>query len=272
MPVKIISNKPYTISDYWQKLLKSRYLIKILTKREIKIKYSRTLIGIGWLFLQPIVVVTIYTVFFKNFIKLNTEDIPYPQFVLSGLVLWYLFTGIISKCIYALIESGDLISKVSFPKIIVLFSKVIPVFIECFVLLIMAFLIVLFTHGNIGLNSFFVIFYFIQTSILAFGIGMICSIVVLKFRDLAHAIPFIINFAIWLTPVFYSVTIVPNEYKSVLRYGNPLFLSIEGLRNSLFNNQGITPDSIILFGITILIFIISSLIFVKFEKRIVERL
>lgn len=272
MPVKIISNKPYTISAYWRKLVQSSYLIKVLAKRELKIKYSKTLIGIGWVFLQPLVVVAVYTIFFKNFIKLNTEDIPYPQFVLSGLVLWYLFTGIVSKCVYALIESGDLITKVAFPKIIVLFSKTIPVFMECFVLLLLAFVIVAFTHAGMGGNAVFVLFYFVQTALLAFGIGMVCSIVVLKFRDLAHAIPFIINFGIWLTPVFYSVSIVPQSYKAIFRYANPLALSIEGLRDSLFNNQGLSLLPLVLFSGTLLLFIISSLIFIKFEKRIVENL
>lgn len=272
MPVKIISNKPYTVAAYLQKLSKSSYLIRTLAKRELKIKYSKTFIGVGWLFLQPLLVVTVYTIFFRNFIRLNTEDIPYPQFVLSGLVLWYLFTGIVSKCVYALIESGDLITKVAFPKIIVLFSKAIPVVLECFALLFLAFIIVLLTHAGVGVNAFFILLYFIQTALLAFSLGMLCSIIVLKFRDLAHAIPFIINFGIWLTPVFYSVTIVPDKYIAIFKYGNPLTLSIEGLRDSLFNNQGVSFVPLVLFACTIFIFIISSLIFIKFEKRIVENL
>lgn len=272
MSTKTINNKPYTLNAYLQKIVKHGFLIRVLAKRELKIKYSRTFIGIGWLFLQPLVVVAVYTIFFKNLIKLNTEDIPYPQFVLTGLVLWYLFTGIIGKCTYGLVESSELINKVSFPRIIILLSKVMPVIIECFVLLLLALLVVLFTHHSIGFNAVTVLFYFLQITILSFAIGMLCSIIVLKYRDFAHAIPFIINFGIWLTPVFYSAVIVPDEYKNIYRFGNPLALAMEGMRGALFQNQSISLASYVTFGTSCVLFCISFFIFVKFEKRIVENL
>lgn len=272
MKSKIIDNTPYTLKVYLNKLSKNSFLIKTLSKRELKIKYSKTLLGVGWVILQPLIVVTIYTIFFKNFIKLNTQEIPYPQFVLIGLVLWYLFTGIISKCTYSLIESQDLIYKVSFPRIIVLISKCVTVIIECFTLLVIAFIVLLFTNQNIGFYSITALFYFIQILLLSFSIGIICSIIVLKYRDLAHAIPFIINFGIWLTPVFYSVEIIPEQYKYLLLYGNPLALAIENLRACIFYNQGVSIAMWILFGISCLMFIISFYIFVKFEKRIIENL
>ncbi len=272
METRIISNKPYTISAYLQKLAKNSFLISVLAKRELKIKYSRTLIGIGWVVLQPVIVVAVYTIFFKNLIKLNTEDIPYPSFVLTGLVLWYLFTGIISKCTYALVESADLINKVSFPRIIVLFSKCIPVLFECLVLLLLAVPVVLYTQHNIGFNAITSIFYFAEISILSFSAGMLFSILVLKYRDLAHAIPFIINFGIWLTPVFYSASIVPAEYQNLYRYANPLALAMEGLRGGLFQNAGISFESWMVFIVSCLIFVISFIIFIKFEKKIVENI
>jgi lipopolysaccharide transport system permease protein len=272
MPTKIINNKPYSLSIYWQKIIQNYYLINVLTKRELKVKYSRTFIGIGWVILQPLIVVAVYTIFFKNFIKLNTEEIPYPQFVLSGLVLWYLFTGILSKCSYSLVESGDLIHKVSFPRIIILFSKCIPVIIECLALLVITFVVLVFTQQKFGFFSITSLFYFIQTIILAFGIGMLCSIVVLKYRDLAHAIPFVINFGIWLTPVFYSAVIVPEKYRNLYRLMNPLALAMEGMRAGLFQNQGISISSWISVLVSIFFLFISFFIFVKFEKRIVENL
>lgn len=272
MAQKIIDNKPYSLSIYWQKIIQHYSLISVLAKRELKVKYSRTFIGIGWVFLQPLVVVTVYTIFFKNLIKLNTEDIPYPQFVLTGLVLWYLFTGIIGKCTHALIESSDLIHKISFPRIIIIISKIIPVIIECLVLLVLAVLVVCFTHTAIGINAITVIFYFLQITVISLSIGLVCSLLVLKYRDFAHAIPFIINFGIWLTPVFYSAAIVPDEYKNLYRFGNPLALAMEGMRGGLFQDEGISLASWLMFIISCVLLFISFFIFVKFEKRIVENL
>ncbi len=272
MSTKIISNTPYSLKIYWKKLIQNYYLISVLTKRELKVKYSRTLIGIGWVFLQPLVVVGVYTIFFKNLIQLNTESIPYPQFVLSGLVLWYLFTGIVSKCTYSLIESGDLIQKVSFPRIIVLFSKCIPIIIECLALLIITFIFLLLTNQTLSIYSVTALFYFVQIVILSFSFGILCSIIVLKYRDLAHAIPFAINFGIWLTPVFYSAIIVPDAYKNLYRFANPLALAMEGMRGGLFQHQGISIASWISFLMSVFLLFISFFIFLKFEKRIVENL
>lgn len=272
METKLINNKPYTLKSYLRKLTASGYLIKTLSLRELKVKYSKTFFGIGWVLLQPLMVVAVYTLFFKNFIKLNTQEIPYPQFVLTGLVLWYLFTGIISKCTYSLIESQDLLYKISFPRIIVLFSKCMTVIIECFAMLVIAFIVLFITNQKIGFHSITAIFYFIQTLLLSFSIGIICSILVLKYRDLAHAIPFVINFGIWLTPVFYTVEIIPEQYKHLLLYGNPLALAIESLRASIFYNQSISPSMWLLFAVSCLTLCISFYIFIKFEKRITENL
>lgn len=272
MGTKIINNKPYSISNYWKILKKDGFLIRVLAKRELKVKYSRTFIGIGWLFLQPLIVVAVYTIFFRNLIKLNTDDIPYPAFVLSGLVIWYLFTNILSKCAYALVESSDLINKVSFPRIIILISKIMPIILECFILLVFAFIIVWLTQTTITLNSISALFYFILAVILSFSLGIMVSILTLKYRDLVHAIPFIINFGIWLTPVFYSISIVPDDYKNVFRFGNPLTIILEGLRGALFLNQGISATSWLLFILSCLLLVISFFIFVKFEKKIVENL
>ncbi len=272
MQTRLITNKPYRISSYWEKLQKHSFLIRVLSLRELKIKYSKTFLGISWFFIQPLAVVTVYTVFFHNFIKLNTETIPYPAFVLTGLVLWYLLTGVVTRCSYGLVESAELLNKVSFPRIIVLLSKVIPVMLECLVLLLITFAVVLATAEHTGVYALTAFFYFIQTAVLSFAIGMLCSILVLKYRDAAHVIPFIINFAIWLTPVFYSVAIVPEQYRNLYRYANPLALSMEGMRNALFFNQGISPATWLLFLLSCVILLMAALLFIKFEKRIVENL
>lgn len=272
MQTRLITNKPYTVSSYWQKLLKHSFLIKVLSLRELKIKYSKTFLGLSWFFIQPLAVVTVYTIFFQNFIKLNTESIPYPAFVLTGLVLWYLFTGVVTRCSYALVESAELLNKVSFPRIIVLLSKVIPVMLECLVLLLITLAVVLATNDHIGIQALTAFFYFIQTAILSFAIGMFCSMLVLKYRDMAHVIPFVINFGIWLTPVFYSMAIVPGQYRNLYRFANPLALAMEGMRDALFFNRGISPAAWCLFLISCGVLLLSGLLFIKFEKRIVENL
>lgn len=265
---QIINNQPVSLKIYIQKLFSNSYLLSILIKRELKIKYSKRFFGLGWVFLQPALVVTVYTLFFKNMLKLNTYDVPYPQFVLTGLVLWYLSTGIISKCMYAFFESKELISKTNFPKIIILISKVAPVILECFALLLLSVIVVAYSQKQFSLSMLSSVFYFIDVLIFSLAIGIICSIITIRFRDLLEVIPFAINFAIWLTPIFYTFESVPDAYKNLFRFGNPIIIPLEGLRNALFGNAGITLEAFLIFIITIVVFIASFIVFVKFEKRI----
>lgn len=203
---------------------------------------------------------------------MQSDNIPYPSFVFSGLVLWYLFTGIIGKSTFALIESADLINKVSFPRLIALLSKIIPAVLECAVLLVLLFVVAIINRQPIGLNAIGSIFYFVEVAVLAFAIGMFCSIIAIRQRDIAHSVPFVINFGIWLTPVFFPVSIVPKPFQEYLLLFNPLASAIEGLRGAIFYNKGISMISLILFAFSLLLLLLSFYYFIKFEKKIVENL
>lgn len=269
---KIISSRPYTIAEYLKKLKRYSFLIKVLSLRELKIKYTKTFLGIGWLFLQPLVLVIVYSIFFKNLVRINTGSIPYPSFVFSGLILWYIFTGILSKSTFALLESAELINKVTFPRFIILVSKLLPVLLECAALLLLLFAVLLLTQQPLGLNAITVLFYVVHATVFSFALGLLCSIVVVKFRDGAHVIPFVLNFGIWLTPVFYPVSIIPAAYQPYLLYLNPIAAAIEGIRGALFFNAGISQTSLITFVFSCIFLLFSFYFFVKFEKRLVENL
>lgn len=268
----VINNKPTSVKSYVIQLYQKKFLLYILIKRELKIKYSKTFLGLGWVFIQPVIVVAVYTLFFKNMLKLNTYDVPYPQYVLTGLVLWYLSTGIISKSMHALFESKDLVTKVSFPRMIVLISKITPVIFECLILLLISVITIIFTQHKINLNMLTSMFYFIDVIFLSCAVGIMCMMITLKFRDFVEIIPFAINFAIWLTPVFYAFGSVPDKYKNLFRFGNPLIIPLEGMRDAFFGNTGITTEAFFVFIGTVIFFVISLVIFIKFEKRIIEKL
>jgi len=270
--IKIISSRPYSLGEYYSKLCRYGFLTGVLARRELKIKYTKTLLGIGWLFLQPLALVIIYSIFFKSFIKMDTGSIPYPSFVFSGLMLWYLFTGIISKNTFALLESTELINKVSFPRLIILLAKTIPVLLECAALLLILFALLIFTHQPPGFNAITVLFYILHAAVFSFALGMLCSIIVVKHRDLAHFIPFALNLGIWLTPVFYPVSIVPAAYRQYLLYLNPMAQAIDGLRGAIFLNTGISHVSLISFLCSCIFLLLSFFYFIKSEKKLVENL
>jgi ABC-type polysaccharide/polyol phosphate export permease len=108
--------------------------------------------------------------------------------------------------------------------------------------------------------------------VFSFGLGIILSTIALKFRDAAHSIAFVFNFMIWLTPVFFPLSIIPNEYRNWLLICNPLASIIEGLRGALFFHQAIKMQSFVLFILASFLLFLSFYYFVKFEKKIIENL
>lgn len=272
MQLNTINNQPYSFSEYWKKLGRYGFLIPVLARRELKIKYSRTLIGVGWFFIQPLAVVIVYSIFFKYLIHIQSDNIPYSSFVFSGLVLWYLFTNLIGKSTFALIESSELINKVAFPRIIIIIAKIVPVLLENLVLLILLLFVTAINGQVLGFNIFTAMFYFTEVFILGLALGILCSIIALRHRDIAHTIPIAINFGIWLTPVFFPISIVPETFRNFLLYLNPLASSIEGLRGAIFKSSGISMISLIIFTFSLLLLVGSFFYFIKFEKKIVENL
>jgi len=267
-----INNKPYNVFSYLKRLKKYRFLFITLSRRELKIKYTRTILGVGWVFLQPLASVIIYTLFFHNFIKLNTNQIPYIQFVFSGIVCWYTFTGILSKVIHSLIESGELINKVSFPRVILVGAKAVPVLIESSVLYLILLGIVIFNNPVGIMGIIYSLFYLVQITLFSLGLGIIFSIIAVRIRDILHIVPFAIGFGIWLTPVFYPVSIVPQEYQHYILYLNPVANSIEGLRGCLFEGKSIGFDSLIVFVLSAFLVLTSLIFFIKFERKIIEKI
>jgi lipopolysaccharide transport system permease protein len=270
--VKVISSKSYSLGDYFEKMKRYGFLIGVLARRELKIKYAKTALGLGWLFLQPLALVVVYSFFFKGVIHISTGAIPYPSFVFSGLALWYIFTGIVTKSTYAIIESSDLINKVSFPRFIIPVSKVIPVLLESAALMVLLVAMLLITRQPLGLNALTALFYILLAIVFSFSIGLLCSVLTVRYRDLAHVIPFALNFGIWLTPVFYPSDIVPQPYRSYLLSLNPIAQAIEGLRNALFFNAGISTAALIAFLVSVVFLSASFYYFIKSEKRFVENL
>jgi len=267
-----IDNKPYQLFSYLKKVRKYKYLLLSLSQRELKIKYSRTFFGIGWVFIQPFAAVFIYTVFFNNFIKLDSQQVPYAQFVFSGMVCWYLFTGLLSKGTYSLLESTDLITKVAFPRIILVIAKSFPLLMEGFILYLILLGTVVFYQGLDLIGIVGSLFYFLLMFLFSISLAILLSITAIRFRDIVHMVPFIIGFGIWLTPVFYPVSIVPDQYRNYITYLNPVANAIEGMRNALFNHVFSGIEALISFVITVGLLLISLVFFIRFERKIIEKI
>lgn len=233
-PIHYITAKPDSFKTYFQNIWKYRNLILIFAQRDLKVKYAQTVIGLGWTLLQPLTALFIFTFFFGFLLHWKTEGIAYPVYVLSGLLSWNFFSYTVSAGAFGLQESANLIKKIYFPKSIIPFSKVILAFIELAVSLVLLIPLMIYYGEMISWKVVFLPFALLYTVACALLLVFWISVLAYKKRDILHLVPFILYFGIWLSPVFFSNDILPEQYRFVLDL-NPMANVVQLWRWSLFS-------------------------------------
>ncbi|MBL4709585.1 MAG: ABC transporter permease [Flavobacteriales bacterium] len=235
MAKTIIENKPVSMGNYFKHLNSYRGLVLSFVQRDLKGKYAQTKLGLLWMLLQPIVVLIIFTVLFDQLIQLDTANIPYPVFAFSGMIIWYLFTNIVQSAGSSLISSQDLMKKIYFPKLILPLAKTIVALIESFTSLFLLVIIMILYEVEFSSRLLLFILPIFLTVLVGFCIALWLNAFSVKRRDLQHFIPHIVNTGIWLTPVFYPSSIIPDQYLDWFYYLNPIATIIALFRSILFD-------------------------------------
>ena len=215
--------------DYWS----HRELLYFLTLRDVRIRYKQTLIGIAWVVLQPVLTTAILTVIFSTFARFETLNVPYPLFVLSGIVIWLFVHTAITITSGSFTNNTNLVTKVYFPRLIVPLASTLACILD--LLISLPILIVMMVYFGTGVSwqivmaPLFLLLAFVQTA--AFGIFF--SALNVRFRDVKFALPFFLQIWMLASPIFYPVSLLPEKWKIVFAV-NPLTGIIEGFRASLF--------------------------------------
>lgn len=238
--VKIISAEPDSLQVYVSKLWRYRSLITTFAKRDIKIKYAQTLFGFFWVVLQPFPSVIIFTFFFGTLIKVDTGLLPYPVFALAGMIGWNYFTSLTNGVGSSLIESQHILKKIYFPKLLLPLSKILSSGVDFLIAFAVVVIVMLFFGVLPGVSVLVLPLFVLLNILCGFSIGVWISALTFRYRDFQHIAPYLINFSIWLTPVFYPATILPNKLEYIM-YLNPMAFTLEGYRYALAG--GAAPSS-----------------------------
>lgn len=266
----IITSEPDSLAQYLQKIWSHRSLIITLAKRDLKIKYAQTTLGLSWTVLQPLTAVVIFTLFFS--VLLNFEaKYPYVLYVLSGILIWGLFNYIFSQGSSSLTSNQDLIRKMNFPKIVLPLSKVLLALVEFGITLALLIIVIFYFQTEFRLSMLLLPIVILPVLFFSLGLALILSSLTIRNRDLFHIIPFLVNFGVWFTPVFYPITIIPeqySQYKNII-FINPMAAGIQLFRWSFFG------ESINIYvGLGLLlsfaIFIIGFIAFKNVEDKIID--
>lgn len=217
-------------------LWRYRELLSVFVWRNIKVRYKQTVIGASWAVFQPFFTMVVFTVFFGRLAQVPSDGIPYPVFVYAGLLFWQFFSSALTAASGSMVESAGMIQKIYFPRLILPLSAVVTPAIDYAVSLLVLFALMAYYRyvPDIGGVLLLPVLLFIS-ALAASGLGFFLASLNVKYRDVRHALPFFIQAMLFLTPVIYPVSLVPERWQWLM-YLNPMAGVITAARASLFAN------------------------------------
>lgn len=253
-----------TASAFVKELIRYRELFYFLAWRDILVRYKQTVIGIAWSVIRPLLTMIVFSVVFGRLAKLPSEGVPYPILVFSAMLPWQYFANAMQESSNSLIAESRLISKVYFPRLIVPTSSVIVSAVDFLISLVLLGFLMLGYGFAPSINILFMPFFFVLATLSALGVGFWLSALNVKYRDFRYIVPFLVQFGMYISPVGFSSSVVPDRWR-LLYSLNPMVGVIDGFRWCV---QG-TQDSIYLPGFAISV-VVSVFLFwtgVKFFRR-----
>lgn len=248
-----------------------RELLYFLTWRDVKVRYKQTLLGVAWAIIQPLFTMLIATLVFGRLggIEGHTGGIPYPIFAFAGLLPWTFFANAISTSGNSLVGSAHLITKVYFPRMIIPGAAVAAGLVDFAVAFVMLFGLMLYYKVTLTWTLLLLPVLVLLTALLAVGVGMWLSALNVKYRDIRFALPFIVQLWMFMSPVFYPASLLPEKWRLAFQL-NPLTGIIEGYRSSLFGRPINWTALGISSAITILLLVYASYSFRRMEKTFAD--
>jgi lipopolysaccharide transport system permease protein len=214
---------------YWKDLWRYRELFYFLAWRDILVRYKQTAIGIAWALIRPVLTMIIFVFVFGKLAKLPSDGVPYPILVFAALLPWQFFATAFAEAGSSLITNANMISKVYFPRVIVPASSVIVSFVDF--LLSGALLVgLMLWYGYVPSWRIVTLPFFIGIALVAsIGAGLWVAALSVKYRDFRYIVPFMVQFGLYLSPVGFASSVVPEQWR-LLYSVNPMVGVIDGFR------------------------------------------
>jgi lipopolysaccharide transport system permease protein len=252
---------------YFRDMYDFRELLFFLTWRDIKVRYKQTVLGASWAIIQPFFTMIVFTIFFGKLAKIPSDGVPYPIFTYCALLPWTLFAFSLTQSSNSLVSEQNLITKAYFPRVLVLFSSIATGLVDfCIAFLVLVLMIVYYDYPfSVRLIYLPVFVGFALATALAIGLWL--SALNVKYRDVRYTVPFITQFWLFASPVAYSSSLIPEEWRWV--YGlNPMAGVIEGFRWCLLDGPVASGSMMGLSALVVLTLLAGGLIHFQRLERV----
>lgn len=271
-PPEIIIEAGRTEAQYWRDLWRYRELFYFLAWRDILVRYKQTAIGVAWALIRPFLTMIVFSVVFGRLANLPSEgNAPYPILVFAALLPWQFFANALAECSNSLIDNSNLISKVYFPRLVVPTSAVIVSFVD-FLISGMILLALMAWYNFVPDWRILTLPVFIAIAFAAaMGAGLWLAALNVQYRDFRYVVPFLVQFGLYISPVGFSSSIVPQQWR-LLYSLNPMVGVIDGFRWAILGNNSAIYLSGFSLSLLLVIFLFSSGIwyFRRMEKSFAD--
>jgi lipopolysaccharide transport system permease protein len=260
-----------TEQQYWKDLWRYRELFYFLAWRDILVRYKQTVIGMAWALIRPFLTMVVFTVVFGQLAKLPSQGAPYPILVFAAMLPWQFFANSLSESSNSLITNSNLISKVFFPRLIVPTSAVVVSFVD-FLISGMILLGLMAWYNFVPTWRILTLPLFIGVAFAAsIGAGLWLASLNVQYRDFRYIVPFIVQFGLYISPVGFSSSVVPEKWR-LLYSLNPMVGVIDGFRWAILGGESYLylPGFVLSLGLVALLFFSGIWYFRKMERQFAD--
>jgi lipopolysaccharide transport system permease protein len=251
------------LREVWQ----FRDLIYFLAWRDILVRYKQTVIGVLWAVIRPLLTIVIFTIVFGRLARVPSGNLPYPVLALAGLLPWQLFATAFAESSNSVVANSQLVSKVYFPRLIMPVSAIVTAIADFFVALAMLLALIAWYRVPVSTNVFWLPLFLVLCLTTALGCGIWFAALFVRYRDVRHLSPFILQMGLYISPVGFPSSIVPQRWRFLYSL-NPLVGVIDGFRWSLFGGQNpiYLPALILSIVLSVLILVSGAYYFRNTER------
>lgn len=242
-----------------------------LAYKDIKVKYSQTFLGLAWVILQPLATITIFSVVFQKLVGEKVGNVPYPLFMTVGMCVWNYFAIVMQQSGTSIINAQNMVQKIYFPRLILPLSKAFVGLIDFGVSIAFLIIAMFYYQFTPSINILFAPLVLIWLAMTAIGVGFWLSGLTVKYRDMLHVLPFLVQFGLYATPVGYTISMLNTNYEHLF-YINPLTGILEFARWSILGSQNLSSNIYISLAVSILVFASGIRFFSHIETEMADLL
>lgn len=254
------------LQEFWA----YRELLFFMVWRDLKVRYKQTLLGVAWAVIQPLASTLIFFLLFGKMAKMPSDGIPYPVFAYLGMAVWTYFAGAVSYSSNSLVNNSQLLTKVWFPRLIIPTAGVLSLLPDFLIASVVG-VVLMFVYGVTPSWTFLLWPLLVPVMVvLALGASLILATLNVRYRDVKYAIPFLLQMWMFLTPIIYPVSIVPEKWQPLLLL-NPMVGVVDAFRATALTGRPLEWGSLgAALGVGLVVLLIGLRYFTKAEREFAD--